>query len=180
MYYLKMEICSDETVNKLWEFINNAKTDDWWRDDGNLEWRLRIPSEIFDNTIQIKWILSKFVGPYRCYVQRLEPNTCYNWHTDSNRNASLSMCLNVYDKSFTVFGQPAQGYHIRDMHPLYYNKNTMYLVDGAKPHCGLNFSNETRYLVSISITRPITFAIMFKLLRQQFPDLYEDRFVNLF
>jgi hypothetical protein len=168
MYYKDLEVCSDETINSLWQAINNAKTDDWWRVSVKHEWRISISPDIFANDAITKAVMDEFVEPDRCYIQRLEPNTCYNWHTDYNRFTSLTMCLNVYDKSFSVFGQPAQGFHIRDMHPLYYKKNTMYLIDGTKPHCGLNFSNETRYLVSMSVSAPATFIKTLGFLKDKF------------
>jgi hypothetical protein len=172
MYYKNLEVCSDETINSLWQLINNAKTDDWWRISNKVEWRISISPDIFAKDIQTKTLLDEFVEVDRCYIQRLEPNTCYNWHTDYARDTSLTMCLNVYDKSFTVFGQPAQGYHIRDMHPLYYKKNTMYLIDGTMPHCGMNFSNETRYLVSMSLSIPTTFIKTLVFLKGKFPESY--------
>jgi len=168
MYYKEIEVCSDETISNLWQLINNAKTDDWWRISTKVEWRISISPDLFASDIHTKAIIDEFVTPDRCYIQRLEPNSCYNWHTDYARDTSLTMCLNVYDKSFTIFGQPAQGYHIRDMHPLYYKKNTMYLIDGTMPHCGLNFSNETRYLVSMSLSNPMTFIKALGFLKAKF------------
>jgi hypothetical protein len=54
------------------------------------------------------------------------------------------------------------------MHPLYYKKNTMYLIDGTMPHCGLNFSNDTRYLVSMSLSNPMTFIKALGFLKAKF------------
>jgi hypothetical protein len=174
MYYKEIETCSDETIKNLWNALNNAKADDWWRENNNVEWRISITPDMFINDPQTTHVLNKFVEPRRCYIQRLESNTCYNWHSDYDRDCSLTMCLNVYDKSYTLFAQPPQGNHIRDMHPLNYNTNAMYLIDGSKPHCGFNFSNETRYLVSISVTKPYTLPIVLTSLKNQFPDVYKN------
>lgn len=174
MYYTEIETCSDETIKQLWDSLSNAKVDDWWRENNNVEWRINVSPDAFKTDVQTKYILDTFVESQRCYIQRLEPNSCFNWHIDYNRDASLTMCLNVYDKSFTLFGQETQGNHIRDMHPLYYKTNTMYLIDGSKPHCGLNFSTETRYLVSMSLTRPYTLPVVLTLLKQKFPHVYKD------
>lgn len=174
MYYLKLETCTDNTISQLWDILNNAKPDDWWRENNFVEWRVNASPSIFANDIQTKYILDTCVESRRCYIQRLEPNSCFNWHTDYNRDASLTMCLNVYDRSYTLFGQEVQGTHIRDLHPLYYQKNTMYLIDGTKPHCGINLSTETRYLVSMSLTRPYTLPVVLRSLKEKFPELYKD------
>jgi hypothetical protein len=154
MYFTEIESCSTTTMQKLWDVINNASDNDWWRKEIKHEWRLSITPDIFDTCPKTKAILNKFVEPHRLYIQRLEPHTCYNWHIDYNRNTSLTLCMNVFENSFSIFGAPKVGFHIPDIVPLHYKPNMMYLIDGSQLHTGLNFSDETRYLVSMSVTRP--------------------------
>lgn len=63
--------------------------------------------------------------------------------------------MNVFKESFTLFKKSSYLNHF-NIDILYYKPNYAYIVDVSKVHCGVNLSNETRYLLSVSLTRPVT------------------------
>ena len=166
--FQEYEICTEETISRLWTLINNSKPEDWWRESQTVEWRIRIPPSTFNGNSKTEALITKFVEPPRMYIQRLEPRTSYNWHLDYNRYASLSVCLNQTENSLTLFAERKEANHFCEIRPLYYKPNTMYLFNGSKWHCGINYSDETRYLISISLTRPTTIDAAENFLKQNF------------
>jgi hypothetical protein len=157
MLFYEYEICTNETISKLWEVINNTTPDQWTRPpDNKIEYRIRITADVFNGNPKTQALIKKFVEPHRLFIQRLEPRTSYNWHLDWARNASLTLCLNQTETSLTLFAERKEENHFCELRPLYYKSNTMYLFNGSRWHCGINYSDETRYLISISLTRPAT------------------------
>ena len=170
MLFQEYETCTNETISKLWTLINNSKPEDWWRENEAVEWRIRIPVVTFNGNPKTEALINKFVDPSRMYIQRLEPRTSYNWHLDYSRNASLTLCLNQFENSFTLFSEERSINHFRELRPLYYKPNSMYLFSGSNWHCGINYSNETRYLISVSLTRPTTIDDALNFLKQNFSE----------
>ena len=168
LLFQEYEICTDETISKLWSLINNSKPEDWWRENSLVEWRINIPPGTFNNDIKTSALINNFVEPSRMIIQRLEPRTSYNWHIDYARNSSLSVCLNQNENSLTLFSERKENNHYCELRPLYYKPNTMYLFNGSKWHCGINYSDETRYLVSISLSRPASIEDAANFLKQNF------------
>ena len=168
--FQEYETCPDETISKLWALINNSRPEDWWRENETVEWRIRIPPETFDGNPKTNALINKFVESSRMYIQRLEPRTSYNWHLDYIRNASLTLCLNQHSNSLTLFAERKEVNHFCELRPLYYKPNTMYLFNGSKWHCGINYSDETRYLISVSLTRPATIDDASNFLKQNFSE----------
>jgi hypothetical protein len=156
MLFYEYEICTDNTISKLWELINNSKPDDWWRENNSVEYRINITPNVFEDNPKTQALINEFVLPHRMFIQRLEPRTSYNWHIDYARNASLTLCLNQTENSLTLFAERKEVNHFCELRPLYYKPNTMYLFNGSQWHCGINYSDETRYLISISLTKPTT------------------------
>lgn len=156
MLFYEYETCTDNTISKLWDLINNAKSEDWWRENNSVEYRINITPNVFEGNPKTQALINEFVLPHRMFIQRLEPRTSYNWHTDYARNASLTLCLNQTENSLTLFAERREVNHFCELRPLYYKPNTMYLFNGSRWHCGINYSDETRYLISISLTQPAT------------------------
>jgi len=173
MYFKEFETLTQQTMDSLWSMLNDASPDDWYRIVNHVEWALRIPASIFNDNPKTKMLIDNFVEPERLYIQRLEPNTSYHWHRDYDRNASMSVLLNCFDNSYTLFGDKNNKSlgpgHIPNIKPLKYKPNSMYLFNGSEWHTGFNFSNEMRYLVSISFTRPFTMNDAIKFLDSNFP-----------
>ena len=78
------------------------------------------------------------------------------------------MCLNVFDKSYTIWGDPRLQNHIHNLYVLYYKPNHAYLIDGSKLHTGFNLSDETRYLLSVSLTKPATLSSTLEFIQKTF------------
>jgi hypothetical protein len=156
MFYYLYEFASEKTIQRIWDIINNAKPEDWWREKMGVEWRLSLPHNIFENDYKTNILIQKFVEPHRLYVQRLEAHTSYDWHTDYARDTSITLCLNELIRSMTIFSEHKSiksPTHWPNIMPLRYQKNGLYLIDGSKPHTGINFSDNIRYLVSVSLSR---------------------------
>ena len=170
MYHYAYEKFSPITMQRIWDIINSAKPEDWWRENNLVEWRISLPHDIFSEDPKTNAIVQEFVKPGRLYVQRLEPKTSYFWHRDYARDTSITMGMNVFEKSFTLFGGPMQYKHIHDLEPLYYEPDTAYLIAGNKLHCGINLSDEMRYLLSVSISQPATMESMIEWLKEKFPE----------
>jgi hypothetical protein len=173
MYFKEFEILTQPTMDSLWSVVNNASPTDWYRVVSHLEWTLRIPASIFDDNPRTKMLIDNFVEPDRLYIQRLEPNTSYYWHRDYDRNVAMTLGLNCFSDSYTLFGERLNFSlgpgHIPNIKPLKYNPNTMYLFNSAMWHTGINLSNEMRYLVSISFTKPFSMNDAIKFLDEHPP-----------
>lgn len=161
MFWYLYETISKNTIERIWQIVNEASPEDWWRENRNVEWRVSLPHDIFSEDPKTNLLVQNFVQPDRLYVQKLEPKASYGWHTDYARDTSITMCLNELEKSFTVWAAKKtqeNPNHYFNVQPLYYIENGAYLIDGSEPHTGFNFSNNTRYLVSVSLTRPMNLA----------------------
>ena len=174
MYYLDYETLKETTISKLWDAVNNASDSDWHRDRADVEWRICIPKSIFAEDPKTSALIEKFVNPNRVFIQRLEAKTSYAWHIDYPRKASLSVCLNCFDNSYTLFGEKSNKSlgpnHIPNLDPLFYTPRSMYLFSGNKWHTGINLSDETRYLISITLTEPTSINDAIEFLKTQFPE----------
>ena len=94
--------------------------------------------------------LSTLQGKWRAGVLRMEPNTCYNWHTDTDRKYSINMLLNYDGVSHCVFGgNDAVQFPIVELE---YKPDTYYLLDTAQPHMVLNI-DKPRYMFSVEFDR---------------------------
>ncbi len=171
MFFYPFETIQQTTMTKIWNIVNTAKPEDWWRENNKVEWRLSLPYDTFVDDPKSNCLIQRFVSPHRLYVQRLEPRTSYNWHLDYARTVSICMCLNELKDSFTLFANKQTDndpFHWFNLEPLYYEENTVYLIDGQLPHTGINLSYNTRYLVSISLNGYVTLSSIIKYLNQKF------------
>lgn len=80
-------------------------------------------------------------------VLRLPPNTCYNWHVDTDRGVSINMLLEDDGQSRCLFldGKGGTSFNFVE---LKYEPDTYYALNTKIPHTVLNFST-TRYLFSV-------------------------------
>ena len=91
-------------------------------------------------------LLNELHGDWHCGILRIDANSCYNWHTDTNRKVSINMLLNYNNDSHCVFGEcNSVQFPITE---LKYEPDTYYMLDTTKPHMVLNL-NEPRYMFSI-------------------------------
>ena len=80
-------------------------------------------------------------------ILRMEPNTCYNWHVDTDRKVGLNMLLSDDGGSRCLFldGEPGV---VFKTHELDYQPDTYYVFNTQVPHMVLN-TIKPRYLFSV-------------------------------
>lgn len=80
-------------------------------------------------------------------ILRMPPNTCYNWHVDTDRHVGLNMLLADDNKSRCLFidGEPGVVFNTKE---LKYQPGTYYAFNTKKPHMVLN-TTQPRYLFSL-------------------------------
>jgi hypothetical protein len=96
-------------------------------------------------------------------ILRMEPNTCYNWHIDTDRKVGLNMLLSDDGKSRCLFldGEPGVVFKTQE---LQYEPDTYYVFNTQVPHTVLN-TEDPRYLFSLEFLeddRGLTFAELCK------------------
>ena len=83
---------------------------------------------------------------FRGGILKMEPNSCYNWHTDTKRKVSINMLLGGFD-SHCLFATDKVSINMGTKE-LKYRPRTYYVFDTQTPHMVINF-DEPRYLFSI-------------------------------
>ena len=80
-------------------------------------------------------------------VLRMKPNTCYNWHVDTDRKVGINMLLSTDADSHCVFlrGEPGVVFDVKE---LKYKPNSYYVFNTQVPHMVLNAA-QPRYLFSL-------------------------------
>lgn len=80
-------------------------------------------------------------------VLRMEPNTCYNWHVDTDRKVGLNMLLSDDGDSRCLFLDDEPGVVFKTKE-LFYLPDTYYVFNTQVPHMVLNTA-KPRYLFSV-------------------------------
>jgi hypothetical protein len=80
-------------------------------------------------------------------ILRMKPNTCYNWHVDTDRKVGLNMLLNEDGDSHCVFvnGEPGVVFGVEE---LKYEPDSYYVFNTQVAHMVLNTA-QPRYLFSL-------------------------------
>ena len=80
-------------------------------------------------------------------ILRMEPNTCYNWHVDTDRKVGLNMLLSDDGDSRCLFlnGEPGVVFKTQE---LAYQPDTYYVFNTQVPHVVFN-TTKPRYLFSV-------------------------------
>lgn len=106
---------------------------------------VQIPREI----LQLDSFLVGLAGKrtFHAGVLRMEPNTCYNWHVDTDRKVGLNMLLSDDGNSRCLFldGEPGVVFKTQE---LKYEPDTYYAFNTQVPHMVLN-TTKPRYLFSV-------------------------------
>lgn len=84
---------------------------------------------------------------FQAGILRMPPDTCYNWHVDTDRRVGLNMLLADDNKSRCLFidGEPGVVFNTKE---LKYQPSTYYAFNTQKPHMVLN-TTQPRYLFSL-------------------------------
>lgn len=81
-------------------------------------------------------------------ILRMPPNTCYNWHVDTDRKVGLNMLLADDNKSRCLFIEDENPGVVFTTKELKYQPGTYYVFNTQKPHMVLN-TTQPRYLFSL-------------------------------
>lgn len=130
-------------TDKLIDYISHAK-DEFWVNYYNFK-ALLIPVTILASDPLFEVLATKY--KFHAGVLRMDPYTCYNWHTDTNRQVTINMHLKDNGDSQCIFldGEPRVTSKFKE---LKYEPNTYYIFNTTIPHMVVNNSGY-RYILSI-------------------------------
>jgi len=118
---------------------------------------VQVPREI----LQLDSFIVGLAGrrTFHAGVLRMEPNTCYNWHVDTDRKVGLNMLLSDDGDSRCLFLNDEPGVVFKTQE-LKYAPDTYYAFNTQVPHMVLNTA-KPRYLFSLEFLeedRGLTFV----------------------
>ena len=94
-----------------------------------------VPHQIVMRDHFYKWLYSEH--PFEAGVLKMEHQTMYNWHTDSNRGVCINMLIQSPNTSYTFFRNAPEVNHT--FIELRYFPGTRYLFNNQKEHMVLNY-----------------------------------------
>lgn len=109
----------------------------------------QLPHELIFQDEFFVWLAQRY--SFIAGVLRLDPYTCYNWHTDTRRGVGVNMLLTPNTRSFCAFAVDADQLVFK-IEELKYKPNTYYLFNTQIPHTVYNFET-TRYLMSVEFAK---------------------------
>jgi hypothetical protein len=119
-----------------------------WVDYFNFKAKL-VPPEILFKDDFFKWLVKRY--DFIAGILKLDPYTCYDWHTDTRRGVGINMLLTPNARSFCVFA-PDRDEEVFKIEELSYKPNTYYIFNTQVEHTVYNFET-TRYLLSIEFAK---------------------------
>ena len=139
------------------EFVTPVFTADWIYPGEEVpgEKTIRIvhaPSKL--KQTRLCYDLYRAFGEVAAEYFKNEPMSYYDWHADIKRNCGINFLLNDVGNALTLYmteGDVRLNGTIVNVVPKLYRP---VLLDTTVRHCVLNYSNETRYLVSIGLHDP--------------------------
>jgi hypothetical protein len=143
----------------------------------DIEWIYPGPENSNEKTIRIVHAPSNLKQTRLCYdlfkefgevkteYFKNEPMSYYDWHADIKRNCGINFLLNDVGNALTLYlteGSIRLNGTIENVVPKLYRP---VLLDTTVRHCVINYSNETRYILSIGLHDPdVKFADVQKFL----------------
>ena len=127
-----------------------------------------LPADIILKDKFFVWLSERY--DFIVGVLKLDPYTCYNWHTDTRRGVGINMLLTPFDRSVCAFAPNKEGV-VFDIEELKYKPATYYIFNTQVPHTVYNFET-TRYLMSVEFAKDKD-ALSFDLLMHDIKDNYE-------
>lgn len=147
-FFCKLNIKS-EVISQIKNKIQNSIESDWRDYLGLSIFYIDVNNLIADAKI-VKLI--KDIGDEgRIGIQRAIPNSCYDWHTDAYRFASINMLIDGFD-SMCIFGNNMPYKKFTELSVIKHEPATYYLMNVSKFHTVYNFNNQ-RYILSLSIPK---------------------------
>jgi hypothetical protein len=126
------------------EALAFGKSTDVWHLYYNFE-AARLPIELAIKEPMLMW-LAKNRFDFHVGVLKLPPNTCYRWHSDTDRQVGINMLLED-NGSKCLFAENTEGVSFPTIE-LAYKPNKYYVFNTRRQHTVLNFAG-TRYLLTV-------------------------------
>jgi hypothetical protein len=130
------------------QLVDEAHRSSEWIDYFNFKAKL-VPHEILFQDDFFRWLIKRY--DFIAGILRLDPYTCYNWHTDTRRGVGINMLLTPNMRSFCAFA-PDMSEQVFKIEELKYKPSTYYLFNTQVPHTVYNFET-TRYLLSVEFAK---------------------------
>ena len=135
------EISTKSAIAK--EVLTFALSNKNWQEYYNFK-AVQVPAEI---VAKDQFLMSLFhKHPFAAGIVRLDPNVCYDWHTDTRRGVGVNMLLTPEIKSHCLFTSH-EGVQF-PFQELPYKPDTYYLFNTQVRHMVINF-DQPRYLFTI-------------------------------
>jgi len=140
MNYMPVRTWSEISSDLLWHAMN-AK--DW------VEYYNFTATPIPVDILARDKFLVKLAGKRKFHagILKMDPNTCYNWHVDSDRKVGLNMLL-LDDEASRCFFADGQIGVVTKTEELKYVHGKYYVFNTQVPHMVIN-TTEPRYLFSV-------------------------------
>jgi hypothetical protein len=152
------------------KFIDPVFTTEWVYPEPEIpgEKTIRIvhsPSDFYKT--KLCYDLFKEFGTVKTEYFKNEPMSYYDWHQDIKRNCGINFLLNDVVDALTLYmfkGTVRLNGTIENVRPKLYRP---VLLDTTIRHCVINYSNTTRYILSIGLhDEAVTFADVQRFLEQ--------------
>ena len=130
------------------DLMDFAITPSEWVEHYNFDAK-RIPSEIIFQDDFFIWLSHRY--SFVAGVLKLDPYTCYDWHTDTRRGVGINMLLTPFDRSVCAFAPNKEG-AVFEIEELKYKPSTYYIFNTQVSHTAYNFET-TRYLMSVEFAK---------------------------
>jgi hypothetical protein len=140
------EIGKKSTISK--ELEDFAFSPSEWVEHYNFDAK-RIPPEIIFQDDFFIWLSHRY--SFVAGILKLDPYTCYDWHTDTRRGVGINMLLTPFDRSVCAFAPNKEG-AVFEIEELKYKPATYYLFNTQVSHTVYNFET-TRYLMSVEFAK---------------------------
>ena len=159
------EIGTKSTIAQ--EVLDYAFSSSPWFPYYNFSAKRISPEIIFQDDFFI-WLSHRY--SFVAGILKLDPYTCYDWHTDTRRGVGINMLLTPFDRSVCAFKVDLDQ-TVFKIDELKYKPSTYYLFNTQVPHTVYNFET-TRYLLSIEFAKDKD-ELSFDLLMHDIKDNYE-------
>jgi hypothetical protein len=131
---------------------------DYWSSYYNFE-ASQVPAQLLNRDGFLVALAQK--RKFHAGILRMQPNSCYNWHVDTDRKVGLNMLIQD-GKSHCLFMVEDNGLRCR-VEELKYQPDSYYVFNTQVPHMVLNIE-QPRYLFSLEFLdedRGLTFDELF-------------------
>ena len=158
------EIKKKSTITQ--SLLDTAHNSSEWIDYFNFKAKLVPPEVLFQDEF-FRWLVKRY--DFIAGILKLDPYTCYDWHTDTRRGVGINMLLTPHARSVCAFTHNRED-PVFKIEELKYKPNTYYLFNTQVSHTVYNFET-TRYLMSIEFAKDkneLTFEDLVKDIRNNY------------